>query len=65
MPKVVGTRVGFVLVAIEYIRIIFVGFMYLVIDFLVVKAFLAEWSKAVRSGRILNWRGAESLRMQN
>ena len=26
-------------------------------------AFLAEWSKAVRSGRILHWRGFESLRM--
>ena len=29
------------------------------------QAFLAEWSKAVRSGRILNWRGFKSLRMHS
>ena len=26
----------------------------------VLRAFMAEWSKAVRSGRILSWRGFES-----
>lgn len=37
--------------AVGYVIKVFKGFA----------AQVAEWSKAVRSGRILNWRGFESL----